>query len=509
VANDTSIGVQSPTLINIFGRTDVGQSRDHNEDNFVVGSDIAHQKWTFRQEPIPLGKQGALLVVADGMGGTNAGEVASELAVNTIREEFEKLTETPKEADEIFGFMKNAIQAANQAILEYAKEHPECVGMGTTVVIAWILGINAYIAWVGDSRCYIYRKKNPFQPLTDDHSLIWSLVKKGKLTPEQARVHPDSNIITQSLGDRKNRPKPDTLEVALNKGDRILLCSDGLNSELSDAHIEKILQSHVAAPELCKRLVEAANAAGGHDNITVLVMDILEMPSTKTPLPFKRKKFRLPRLLPLPKLTKIALTALFIVLVAALSYWFYGRIHGERSEEPAKPEKKIPDANGNQEKPDSSAPNIEEEAPATSGEKPTSSQEEEKPKNPANQIPANSETAPPVPNGDASNSNQQNTPSVKAKKEKKDPNPENKAIDQATPDTQTASPNDNEDEKPSTEPSPKEDTIQELKPADERQPELQKITPKAVPTPLDSVKDPPVKSDSSQTKEKEPENNNQ
>lgn len=270
------------TLVNIFGRTDVGKSRDHNEDNFAIGQDIAANQWEFNQHALKQGALGSVMVVADGMGGTNAGEVASEIMVNTAKQMFQQLETLPETSQEIKDYLKKVIKTAHKNILAHATTHPNTLGMGTTAVIAWVIGMKAYVAWSGDSRVYHYRKGVELTPATNDHSMVWELVQSGHLTPNQARLHPQSNIITQSLGEARNPPNPEAKTIDLQTGDRLLLCSDGLNGELDDPDIEAILAKTQGTPEACQELVNKANLAGGSDNITVLLMDMLQIDGNTT-----------------------------------------------------------------------------------------------------------------------------------------------------------------------------------------------------------------------------------
>ncbi len=262
--------------IELFASTNVGQVRDHNEDNFAVCKNLSEKDWTFkREEIIELSEMGSVMVVADGMGGTNAGEIASDLAQKSIERQFCELTELPKES-EIINFLKNTIVVAHNDIVKHQQSNLETAGMGTTLVVGWLLNKKLYTAWCGDSRLYIYRKDIPLYPHTDDHSLVWELVKQGELTPEEARLHPESNIITQSLGDASRSPKPDASITEIYKGDRILTCSDGLTGMISDEEIHQILTDKKETPEAVKTLIEAANREGGTDNITVILLDVIE-----------------------------------------------------------------------------------------------------------------------------------------------------------------------------------------------------------------------------------------
>ncbi|NPD30973.1 Stp1/IreP family PP2C-type Ser/Thr phosphatase [Eggerthellaceae bacterium zg-1084] len=228
-----------------FGsRTDVGCVREHNEDSLIVAP--------------------PLYVVADGMGGHAAGEVASEIAVSTVARH------APERADA--QELGRAVQAANEAIIHAAAEGRGREGMGTTCTAAMIDEDRLVIAHVGDSRAYLYDGSRLHQ-LTRDHSLMANMIEAGQLTAEEARVHPNRSWITRALGNDPDT-EPDLYEITVKAGDRLLLCSDGLTTMLRDAQIESTL-SQVKDPQRCAaQLVNEAIAAGGVDNVTVVVVDI-------------------------------------------------------------------------------------------------------------------------------------------------------------------------------------------------------------------------------------------
>ena len=268
--------------VNIQARTDVGRSRAHNEDNFVVCPDLSEKRWCLSDDPAILSSKGSLLVVADGMGGANAGEVASSIAIETIQQKFDSLEiEEGIEDSEINDYLFQAIIEAHKAIVAASIDKPEHEGMGTTIVVAWVFSHKAFIGWVGDSRAYLYNKRNGLKLLTSDHSLVWELVEAGKLTPDEADVHPNSNIITQSLGDPDRLPQPGFTTCTLSPGDRLLLCSDGLNNMVNHKGIQKIVGGNAPLAEACEQLIQSANSAGGADNITVLCLEVLKNPSKK------------------------------------------------------------------------------------------------------------------------------------------------------------------------------------------------------------------------------------
>ena len=266
----------NPTLI-LVARTDVGQLREHNEDNFIVSTDLAAERWLVPSEAVELTASGALMVVADGMGGTQAGEIASALTVAEMRDFFQKKEQnslkstvlTPTECQKRLG---ESIEKAHKSIVERAAKDPKTHGMGTTVVAVWLVGTTAHIAWAGDSRCYVFNPSSGLRQLTKDHSYVQTLVDSGAITAEQAFHHPDSNVILQSLGDPKRRPKTDFATYACQPNDCLLLCSDGLNGMLEDYEIERICRENSEKPNvLSEKLITAANKAGGADNITVVI----------------------------------------------------------------------------------------------------------------------------------------------------------------------------------------------------------------------------------------------
>lgn len=254
--------------------------RPNNEDNYQVDENLADDRWGFTADKeIALGEKGALLVVCDGMGGMNAGEVASAIAVATIKEWFdkEKLTNKILESSaSIQSYMVHAIQAADAAIKADGKSNPEHEGMGSTIVMAWLLGKKVYIGWCGDSRAYRFNPTTGLQRLSHDHSYVQELVDAGKLTEELAFDHPNNNIITRSLGDPRGKAQPDTKEYDLCNEDIILLCSDGLCGCLRDNEIENVMKQHQTSMQECRdALWDADEAAGWHDNVTIALAQVI------------------------------------------------------------------------------------------------------------------------------------------------------------------------------------------------------------------------------------------
>ena len=261
--------VRRPDTIRLrMGRhTDVGMVRDLNEDSLLtLELDRVH-----RSISRPIG----LYVVADGMGGHAAGDVASGLAINTIAEKMvthllaPQLTgDADSESFDAHSWLADAIQAANQAVYDHRDE----VGtnMGTTLVSAIVIGDVATVANVGDSRAYLANDQG-IRQITTDHSLVERLVALGQITPGEARVHPQRNVIYRTIGD-KEEAEIDFFVQPLNSGDSLLLCSDGLSGKVEDAEIWRLVKRSRSPQEACEQLVQAANDRGGGDNITVIIV---------------------------------------------------------------------------------------------------------------------------------------------------------------------------------------------------------------------------------------------
>ena len=226
--------------IRFYGHSDVGANRDNNEDSFLILSHVENSWVEINEGYIDISdSQGAVFVVADGMGGANAGEVASGLAIQTIKEELLKLKTLPVELGEISRLMTSFAMAGHRRIIKEANKDRAREGMGTTIVLGWILKDCLYVVWSGDSRCYIHKKTKGIGllPYTDDHSLVWVQVKNHEITPEEARLSDESNLILQSLGGSIKKPEPEFKWTRLENKDRILFCSDGVNSMRIDGRV--------------------------------------------------------------------------------------------------------------------------------------------------------------------------------------------------------------------------------------------------------------------------------
>lgn len=231
-----------------FAKSDIGHVRKTNEDSYVFAPP-------------------ELFVVADGMGGHEAGEIASGLAVATIEEHVRKYAGNVETAE----LLLHAISQANQSIFQMAQQKPECSGMGTTVTAVYIEGETVYWGHVGDSRLYLLRERNLLQ-LTQDHSLVGELLQSGSITPEEAQVHPHRNILTRAVG-ATELLQVDCGSFTWSPQDQILLCTDGLTGMVSDNDIKNILIECSAVAAKVEQLVAMALAEGGYDNVTAILVE--------------------------------------------------------------------------------------------------------------------------------------------------------------------------------------------------------------------------------------------
>lgn len=235
-----------------FSITDIGMHRKMNQDDCFVSEE-------------PVGNLPNLFIVADGMGGHNAGEYASRHTVETMVESARHAFHTHPEE-----ILKDAIEEANGELLREAIRNASMWGMGTTVVAAVISGNRMHVANVGDSRLYVVN--DYMRQVTMDHSYVEELVRRGEIDREAARNHPDKNIITRAVGVTREI-EIDFFEEMLNPGDRVILCSDGLTNMIEDEKIHEIMREQQEAAEAAIKLTEAANRNGGKDNITVIVIN--------------------------------------------------------------------------------------------------------------------------------------------------------------------------------------------------------------------------------------------
>lgn len=237
-----------------YAMTDVGRRREMNQDYvYAMGQ--------------PIGPFPNLLVVADGMGGHKAGDFASKFTVEVVKREIAGSRSRKPEK-----VLRDAIQVANRELIRVASRDVKLEGMGTTLVVATVIGDTLYFANIGDSRLYLI--DDNIKQLSKDHSLVEEMVRLGGIKAEDARNHPDKNIITRAIG-AKEGVEPDFFEHSLKKGDIILMCSDGLSNMIEDEEIFQIVKSGRDVVEITEDLIETANENGGKDNIGVVVIEPL------------------------------------------------------------------------------------------------------------------------------------------------------------------------------------------------------------------------------------------
>ena len=241
-----------------IGISDIGKCRKNNEDAYFVGTSEHEETRN-------------LFVIADGMGGCNAGEVASSYAIETL---IKHVSENRKNhsSDDILDLLAGALVEANKKVYEKSNSGIEFAEMGTTLVAAMLENKKIHIAYAGDSRAYLIRQKEMTQ-MTMDHSYVMELVKLGSITREEAKTHPKRNVITRAIGIRES-VEIDTVVQKVEKGDYYLLCTDGLSGMLNDEEILGIISKRIAFDKKAQRLIDTANKKGGHDNISLILIDI-------------------------------------------------------------------------------------------------------------------------------------------------------------------------------------------------------------------------------------------
>jgi serine/threonine protein phosphatase PrpC len=239
--------------------SDIGKRREKNEDGYLVNDPV--------------------FAVADGMGGHSAGEVASAIALKTVKQTLGRITDAKHMSRRLI----QSIEKANAAVYERSETEIKKRGMGTTLTVSILLGNRFFVGHVGDSRAYLLRNGNLSQ-ITEDHSWVAEMVKKGVLSPEQAETHPQRSMLTRALGIER-AVHIDTSSLEVKAGNKLLLCTDGLTSMLNDQQIEKIVSEPLDPQSVCRKLVDTANQEGGHDNITTIVIEIEDVtePNDKTP----------------------------------------------------------------------------------------------------------------------------------------------------------------------------------------------------------------------------------
>ena len=242
-------------MIKAYAKSDIGKARDINEDSFYITEDSFSNIQLF--------------ILADGMGGCNAGDIASKLAVSCTKSYIENnIDDTSRDKESLIQLIGSSLEYANMVVYEKSLENKELAGMGTTLEVCLIYNSRAYIAHIGDSRIYRIRK-DIIRQLTQDHSYVETLVKEGSITKEEAKTHPKKNMLTKALGCNAF-VEPDVMVRGFQKGDTLVICSDGLTNMVSQDDIFKIATNNFeTAP---KELIDLANQNGGIDNITVITI---------------------------------------------------------------------------------------------------------------------------------------------------------------------------------------------------------------------------------------------
>ena len=240
-----------------YGVSDNGLKRERNEDYIIIPNE---------NEPIKL------FVLADGMGGANAGDEASKIAAKTVKEYIKNnFIKIERNKTELEGLLRNAIVEANKKVFSLSRDVAKYKGMGTTLIVVLIYRGRMYIGHVGDSRVYRIRQ-NVFRQITKDHSYVQALVKEGSITLEEAKTHPQKNVLLKAIG-VEEKITPDIITKGFVKGDIILICSDGLTNMLEDKYIYEIIMKNVFDISVaCNKLIEAANDNGGVDNVSAIII---------------------------------------------------------------------------------------------------------------------------------------------------------------------------------------------------------------------------------------------
>ena len=258
----------------ISSKTDKGVVRNNNEDSI-----LAIPSWS----KLAISKKTCLFLVADGMGGQNAGEIASKIAVDYTNNWFENNSFDKIDTE----LVEDLVNSANEQVWEYSRKHPETSGMGTTFSILLIKNGKAIIGHIGDSRIYRLRNDELIQ-LTNDHSIVGEQIRLGKITPEQARVHPARGILSKVLGARQFI-KADIFETEIQLNDEFILCTDGIYSMIGGEQMNLLIK-HTDPENLANKLVDASNKAGGNDNSSVIAVKLDEIP-IKFPSMFSLRRF--------------------------------------------------------------------------------------------------------------------------------------------------------------------------------------------------------------------------
>jgi len=299
--NENGIQFRLAAYTDPAGKWNEDAPRKGNEDDLFVDADLDNevQGQFVADQVTTLGTAGCLMAVADGMGGMNAGEVASALAIETVTKAFRRgnlSSRILENAASRAAYLEQVVVDADVAVKKHAHANPECEGMGSTLILAWLCGRELTVTWCGDSRAYLFREQEGLRQISKDHSYVQELVDEGKITPEEAFTHPYGNIVTRSLGDPSKAAQPDSVTLPVYQGDIILLCSDGLSGVLRDRrtkgpdgnwlpgeNLEDIIRSNRGSLTGCRRaLWAAAERADWYDNVTTVLCEIVKSDAAPT-----------------------------------------------------------------------------------------------------------------------------------------------------------------------------------------------------------------------------------
>lgn len=265
--------------ISIAAALDPGKERERNEDALAVCNDLLNSSWSESLvcDGMEVPDYGTLAVVADGMGGENAGDLASQTAISAVKGVFtnDAVNQALSVEGGIESLMRHAVNEADRLVLSEAEKAPENIGLGTTIVICWMIWPMVYVAWCGDSRCYVFSHSKGLIQLTKDHSFVQELIDKGELTEEDALTHPEASVITRALGDQDCPSEADFTCHKCSDGDSLLLCSDGLCGYVCDSEIERLMRKNEhKVKATVDSLLGVSLDAGGFDNISIIMMTV-------------------------------------------------------------------------------------------------------------------------------------------------------------------------------------------------------------------------------------------
>lgn len=320
--------------------------QEGNEDNYGLICNIAQPAaQPDFDEVVDLGEMGLLMFVADGMGGHNAGEVASKIAVDTVAEAFssDKVSSGIAVSHEARSlYMEGVIREADKRIRAFSKQNKECEGMGSTLIIAWLVGNELSVSWCGDSRCYVYRPTPAprISMISEDHSYVQELVQRGVIPYEATFAHPRGNVVTRCLGGGGELVEPESRRAFIGKGDIVILCSDGLSGVLfddgrlfdgqpiSEENICDVISAHRSSLREClQELFAAAERQNWYDNVTVVACEVVEGPDAPSEIPGA-----LPSTHISPRKSRskrwVAAAAIVLLLVAGglFSWWYMSQV---------------------------------------------------------------------------------------------------------------------------------------------------------------------------------------